>query len=68
MLAVLRMPEYKSDVLITLNTPIRISEQSAAAEQTGAGFQRASLTAPPLFEQIIRTFKIKDYGLFGSKG
>jgi hypothetical protein len=68
LLAVLRMPQYNSDVLITLNTPIRISEHSAATEQAGAGFQRASLSAPPLFEQILQTFKIYDYGVFGSKG
>lgn len=36
LLCVLRLPQHGSDVLITLNSPIFISEHSAAAEHAGA--------------------------------
>lgn len=35
MLCVIRLPQHGSDVLITLNSPIYISEHSAAAEHAG---------------------------------
>ena len=35
-LCVVRLPQHGSDVLLTLNTPIYISERSAAAEHAGA--------------------------------
>lgn len=35
-LCVVRLPQHGSDVLLTLNTPIYISEKSAAAEHAGA--------------------------------
>lgn len=55
----------QSDVLITLNTPIWISECSAAAEHAGSGFKGAHLVAPELFKRCLATFRILDYGLFG---
>ncbi|KAI7843900.1 hypothetical protein COHA_002444 [Chlorella ohadii] len=65
MLCVIRLPQHGSDVLITLNSPIYISEHSAAAEHAGAGFKGAHLTAPALFRSILATFAINDWALFG---
>lgn len=64
-MAVIRLQSVASEVLITLNTPMQVSQRSAAAEATGAGPKAEHLPAPGLFRQILATFKIKDYGLFG---
>lgn len=66
LLCCIRLPRHGSDVLITLNSPIYISDKSAAAEHAGAGFKGAHLTAPTLFHQILASFKINDWGLFGA--
>lgn len=66
-LCVVRLPQQVTDLLITLNTPIFISEHSAAAEHAGAGFKGAHLTAPLLFRQMLKTFKIVDWSLFGAQ-
>ena len=64
-MAVIRLQSVASEVLITLNTPMHVSERSAAAEATGAGPKAEHLAAPVLFRQVLATFKIKDYSLFG---
>eukprot|EP00887_Chlorella_sp_A99_P002888 scaffold6.g2888.t1 len=61
-------PPRQSDVLITLNTPIWISERSAAAEHVGAGFKGAHLVAPDLFRRALATLEVLDWGLFGGGG
>lgn len=55
----------QADLLLTLNTPIWISEASAAAEHAGAGFHGAHLAAPELFKRMLATLQILDWGLFG---
>ncbi|KAL4857856.1 Ran guanine nucleotide release factor [Chlorella vulgaris] len=66
-LCCIRLPQHGSDLLLTLNSPIYISEKSAAAEHAGAGFKGAHLTAPALFKQIISSLRINDWGLFGDR-
>ncbi|KAI3436509.1 hypothetical protein D9Q98_005926 [Chlorella vulgaris] len=66
-LCCIRLPQHGSDLLLTLNSPIFISEKSAAAEHAGAGFKGAHLTAPALFKQIISSLRINDWGLFGDR-
>ncbi|GAB4820979.1 hypothetical protein N2152v2_008025 [Parachlorella kessleri] len=61
----IRIPQYRSDLLITLNTPIYISEHSAAAEHAGAGYKGAHLTSPMLFRQMLESLQITDWSLFG---
>ena len=65
LLANVRLSDYGSDLLITLNTPIFISESSSAAEQVGAGAQLLHAAAPALFSNILRSLRIVDWGLFG---
>lgn len=65
-LLVVRLPNFGTDVLVTLNTPIFISEQSAAAQQAGSGYKNAYSSAPDLFRRIIATLEIRDFGIFGS--
>lgn len=60
-----RLNNYKADLLISLNTPVYISEGSSAAETAGAGHQSAYLSAPELLTTVIATLKIVDWGLFG---
>ena len=52
-------------MLVTLNSPIYISEHSAAAKEAGAGYKELHMQAPELFARIYGTLKIKDFGLFG---
>ncbi|KAK9814741.1 hypothetical protein WJX72_010720 [[Myrmecia] bisecta] len=63
--ACIRLPSVDSDLLITLNTPMHISEHSAAAEHAGAGAKDAHVTAPQLLQDMLLTLEIKDWGLFG---
>ena len=64
-MAIIRLHSVASEVLITMNTPMHVSERSAAAEVTGAGPKADHLAAPALFRQILASFRITDYGLFG---
>jgi hypothetical protein len=64
-MAIIRLQSVASEVLITLNTPMHVSERSAAAEATGAGPKAEHLAAPGLFRRILASFLIKDYALFG---
>lgn len=68
LLCCVRLLQQQSDVLITRNTPIWISERSAAAEHAGAGFKGAHLVAPDLFRRALATLEVLDWGLFGGGG
>lgn len=62
---VARLPSHGTDMLVTLNTPIFISQGSTAAEQAGSGYKEAHLSAPQLFQQVVSTLRILDWSLFG---
>lgn len=64
-LAVLQIPEKNADILITLNTPIFIHEQSSSAIHAGAGFKNFDEGRPDIFFRILTSFKINDFSLFG---
>lgn len=66
MVLAVRLPQYASDVLLTLNTPIFISEGSAAAEHAGAGYKADWAAAPDLFQRMAASLQIVDFGLFGA--
>lgn len=65
LLLVVRLPLHKTDMLVTLNTPVFISEHSAAAEHAGSGYKQEHLGAPSLFRQVLETLRIVDWNLFG---
>lgn len=65
MICVLRLPHVTSDIVISLSTAVSVSEHSAAAADAGAGSRTDHLRAPGLFESMIQTFAINDWGLFG---
>lgn len=65
LLAVLRLKNVNSDVLITLNTPIFISESSAAAQHAGAGAKDLSQGALPLMQRILASLRVHDWDMFG---
>lgn len=65
LMAVIRLPNVGSDLLITLHTPMFISSASAAAAHAGSGEKQLHLEAPQLMQQVLRSFKIVDWGLFG---
>jgi hypothetical protein len=56
LLAVVRLPQHGSDLLITLNTPIFISGISAAAEHAGAD-ERISAAVERLLIAALRGLK-----------
>jgi hypothetical protein len=62
---IVRLPEYKTDMLVTLNSPIFISEHSSSAQEAGAGYKELHMQAPELFQKMIKTLKILDFKLFG---
>ncbi|EIE24757.1 Mog1p/PsbP-like protein [Coccomyxa subellipsoidea C-169] len=64
-MAIIRLKQVSSDVLIILNTPISVSASSAAAKDIGPGERSEHLMAPSLLRRVLATFKIKDYSLFG---
>lgn len=65
LVALIRLPDYESDIIITLNTPVFISQYSSSAQLTGSGAQAWHEDAPALFQAILKTFKINDYDVFG---
>lgn len=68
MVAAIRLPQHESDIVLSLNTPSYISEQSAAAEHAGSGHLEMNRAALPLFRRILKNLKVVDYSLFGSEG
>lgn len=64
-MAIIRLKQVSSEVLIILNTPMSISTSSAAAKDIDPGERTNHLTAPSLLRRVLATFKIKDYSLFG---
>eukprot|EP00890_Picochlorum_soloecismus_P000538 jgi/Picsp_1/1485/NSC_04963-R1_protein len=65
LLAIIRIPEKQTDILISLNTPMFIHEDSVSAQDLGAGFKSLHESADALFLQILESFKITDWSLFG---
>ncbi len=64
-LLLVRLVDHSTDLLISLNTPVFINPDSAAAEHAGAGSHSAHLAAPELFRAIVSTLRIVDYSMFG---
>lgn len=65
LMCLVRIPEKTTDVLLTLNTPIFIAAESAAAQTAGSGHQSAYIDAPRLFSRIIASLHILNWDLFG---
>jgi hypothetical protein len=65
LVAVIRIPHVQSDVLISFNAPRYISQHSLSAQQTGSGWQAGASQARALFLDILKTFQVLDWGLFG---
>ena len=65
LMCLIRIPEKATDVLFTLNTPIFIAAESAAAKTAGSGHQSAYVDAPRLFSKIIALIAIQNWELFG---
>ena len=67
-LLIVRLPEHSTDMLITLNTPVFIHHDSVAAVEVTPGYKHRHEDAPALFQQMLTTLKILDWGLFGGGG
>jgi hypothetical protein len=65
LMAIIRLPSVATDLLVTLHTPMFISSASAAAEHAGSGEKQMHLEAPQLMQQVLQSFKIVDWVLFG---
>jgi len=62
-MAVIRLPHITTDILITLNEPVHVAEGSSSQKN----IQHASaprVPAPKVFEEVLRTFCIRDWSLF----
>lgn len=63
-LAVVRIPSVDSDIVVHMNQPINISAKSSSttvAHATAAGTKEEGMA---LFRLILRSLKVKDWGLF----
>lgn len=65
LMCLIRISEKATDVLFTLNTPIFIAAESAAAKTAGSGHQSAYVDAPSLFSKITASITIQNWDLFG---
>lgn len=68
LLALVRLPRAKTDVLITLNTPLEISMNSSSAAATNGHLPTADTAveeARRIVVQAIDTLQVSDWGLFG---
>jgi hypothetical protein len=67
-LAVIRIPDKDTDILISLNTPVFIHEQSSSAKYSEAGYMSHDTIeqADALFATVLQTYTILDWSLFGS--
>lgn len=63
-LGVVRLFRVQSELLISLNTPLSIHEQSRAAEGPQTAFYRPE-EASALFASVMSSVVIKDWTLFG---
>lgn len=63
--AVLRVPQKRSDILVSLNTPTHIHSLSSSAQHTGPGQPAAAEDAEQVWSAVLRTLRIVDWGLFG---
>lgn len=63
-LGVVRLFRVESELLISLNTPLSIHEQSRAADGSETAFYRPE-EASALFTSVISSVIIKDWTLFG---
>lgn len=69
-LANIRLTRVETDILITVYEPLAISEQSESAATVGAGATvpatvAGCMAASDVFKQVLSTFKILDWSLFG---
>ena len=63
--AVLRVPQKQSDILVSLNTPTHIHSLSSSAQHTGPGQPAAAEGAEQILCEVLRTLRVVDWGLFG---
>ncbi|QDZ26108.1 putative Mog1-like ran guanine nucleotide release factor [Chloropicon primus] len=66
------IPEYETEVLVTMNTPLAISEKSSsfgkvegAAGSSKGERERLVRDAVEAFKDVVASFKVVDYRLFG---
>ncbi|MFS7992645.1 putative ran-interacting Mog1 protein [Helianthus anomalus] len=70
-LANLRLKGVQTDVLITAYEPVFISPSSESARSVGAGLTVPAADSgrtpmPDVFKQVVATFRINDWNLFGA--
>ena len=66
----LRLPEQKSDILITVNVPHVVGERGYDPEglDIAAGKNGTLIDAAiGIRDELLKTFKILDWGLFGAE-
>jgi len=62
-MALLRLSKYQTDILLTFNNPLHISERSSSHAAEPSNSQTAWTQED--FNTIVRTLRIIDEGLFG---
>ncbi|KAJ1855842.1 hypothetical protein GGH12_003162 [Coemansia sp. RSA 1822] len=63
-LALLRVPDHTADILVSLNAPTSVSKHSSSYKNIDM-LQIDASKATDQFLEMLHTFKINDYSLFG---
>tara|TARA_R110002050_G_scaffold223853_1_gene359797 strand:- start:163 stop:741 length:579 start_codon:yes stop_codon:yes gene_type:complete len=63
-LCLLRLPTYTTDMLITLNDPVEIADESGSKEYIEEQALKNKEKSLEMFKKIVRSVEIKDPGLF----
>lgn len=66
LLAVIRLPQYKADLVVTLNSLVAIAQYELPKGHKRAKYTRPNAKAPDLFRAMVSSLDIRDYGLFGT--
>ena len=65
-LACIRMPQYSTDALVTLNSPVWVDAESSSAEATSGHLSElhTAENVTALFDAIVNSFVLRDPSLF----
>lgn len=64
LLAVLRFPQYATDLLVSVNAPLFVAEGSSAGVEAGVQ-PAAQQEAVEVMQGVLRSLAVRDWGLFG---
>ncbi|KAJ2705753.1 hypothetical protein H4R19_005084 [Coemansia spiralis] len=65
LMALLRIPQHGADILVTVNCPLTINPASSSSARSAGAISTDVDVLFAQFQQMVRTLRINDAGLFG---